>query len=117
MPPAPPPANPRPSPWLTRWSHLLQPGTSALDVACGSGRHLRWLADAGLAVTGIDRDAEARAPRGAMAEVIVADIETGGPGSWPLADRQFDLVLVTNYLWRPLWPQLLGAVRPGGVLV
>lgn len=114
---APPPATPRPSTWLTRWAHLLQPGASALDVACGSGRHVRWLAAAGLAVTAIDRDAEALAPLGSVAEVIVADLESGDAGLWPLADRQFDLVLVTNYLWRPLWPRLLGAVRPGGLLV
>jgi SAM-dependent methyltransferase len=111
---APPPAAPRPSTWLTRWAHLLSPGASALDLACGSGRHVRWLAEAGLAVTALDRDAETLAPLGAVAEPIVADIESG---PWPLAHRQFDLVLVTNYLWRPLWPQVLGAVRPGGLLV
>ena len=114
LPPAPANQSPRPSAWLTRWAHLLRPGTSALDIACGSGRHVRWLAGAGLAVTGVDRDADALAPLGAVAEAIVADIEAG---PWPLADRQFDLVLVTNYLWRPLWPQVLGAVRPGGLLV
>jgi SAM-dependent methyltransferase len=103
-----------PSPWLVRWSHLLQPGRTALDVACGSGRHVRWLAGRGLAVTAVDRDAAAVEPLVASAEVHVADIENG---PWPFNDRQFDLVLVTNYLWRPLWPQLLDAVAPGGLLV
>ena len=109
-----PPTGPSPSPWLLRWQHLMRHGSSALDVACGSGRHVRWLADAGLAVTALDRDAAAVAPLRAVAEVMVADIESS---PWPLAGRQFDLVLVTNYLWRPLWPQLMGAVRPGGLLV
>jgi SAM-dependent methyltransferase len=111
----PDPARPHPpSTWVTRWAHLLQPGTSALDLACGSGRHVRWLAGAGLAVTAVDRDAGAVEPLRPLAEVIVDDVESG---PWPLADRQFDLVLVTNYLWRPLWPRVLGAVRPGGLLV
>ena len=103
-----------PSPWLLRWAHLLQAGSTALDLACGSGRHVRWLAAAGLSVAAVDRDAEAVAPLRDNAEVIVADIESG---PWPLGERQFDLVLVTNYLWRPLWPWVLGAVRPGGLLL
>jgi SAM-dependent methyltransferase len=103
-----------PSPWLLRWAHLLQAGSTALDLACGSGRHVRWLAAAGLSVTAVDRDAEAVAPLRDNAEAIVADIESG---PWPLGERQFDLVLVTNYLWRPLWPWVLGAVRPGGLLL
>ena len=38
----------------------------------------------------------------------VADIE-GGALAAALAGRRFDAVLVTNYLWRPLVPQLLAA--------
>jgi SAM-dependent methyltransferase len=106
-----------PSTWVTRWSHLFEPGATALDLACGSGRHTRWLAQRGLAVTALDRDADAVAPLRALADVLVADIESGEPDAWPLADGQFDVVLVTNYLWRPLWPQVLAAVRPGGLLV
>ncbi|MDC8785975.1 class I SAM-dependent methyltransferase [Roseateles koreensis] len=102
------------SPWLLRWPQTLMPGARALDVACGSGRHVRWLAQAGLRVTGVDRDAAATAPLQPLAEIITADLE-GGP--WPLADRQFDLVLVTNYLWRPLLPRILAAVAPGGWLI
>ena len=102
----------RPSPWVCRWAHLIRPAGTVLDVACGRGRHLRWLAEQGFRATGVDRDAAAlEALRGA-AEVIVADLE-GGP--WPLADRSFDAVVVTNYLWRPLWPALRSALNPGGV--
>ena len=102
------------SPWLQRFVHLLQPGGTVLDVACGSGRHLRWLAAHGFAVTGVDRDAAALAPLATAAELIVADIENA---PWPLPGRQFDAVLVSNYLWRPLWPALRAALADGGVLV
>ena len=47
-------------------------------------------------------------------EAVVADIENG---SWPFAGRQFDAVVVTNYLWRPLLPTLLASLAPGGVLI
>lgn len=104
-----------PSPWVTRWAAELPAGASVLDVACGGGRHVRWLAARGLRVTGIDRDAAALSGLAGIADTIVADIE-GGP--WPLpAGAVFDAVVVTNYLHRPLWPHLLAAVAPGGRLI
>ena len=102
------------SPWLSRWAHLLAPGGSVLDVAAGSGRHTRWLAARGHAVTAIDRDAAAMQSLADCAETIVADIE-GRP--WPLVGRRFDAVLVANYLWRPLLPELVAATGPGGVFL
>ena len=103
-----------PSPWIVRWAHLIAPRGKVLDVAAGGGRHARWLAMRGHRVTAIDRDAEAMAALGDAAETIVADIEHG---AWPLAGRTFDAVVVTNYLWRPLFPALLAALAPGGVLL
>ena len=38
----------RPRPGCTRWARLIRPGGTVLDLACGSGRHLRWLAGQGL---------------------------------------------------------------------
>lgn len=109
VPPAPPVST-----WLQRWVHLLQPGARVLDVACGSGRHLRWLAGLGFGLTGVDRDGAALAPLRPLAEVVQADIEAG---PWPLAGRRFDAVLVSNYLWRPLLPTLVDSVADGGLLI
>ena len=85
-----------------------------LDVACGSGRHLRWLAAQGFALTGIDRDATALAGLERDGRTVLADIEAD---PWPLAGERFDAVIVTNYLWRPLWPALLSSLGTGGVLI
>ncbi|WP_428422967.1 class I SAM-dependent methyltransferase [Methylibium sp.] len=106
-----------PSPWVERWTRGLPAGARVLDVACGSGRHLRWLAAQGHRLTGVDRDAAALAALRAeqpSQELIVADIESG---PWPLAGREFDVVIVTNYLWRPLLPALFASVAPGGRLI
>ena len=84
-----------------------------LDVACGSGRHLRWLAAEGFAVTGIDRDTTALVSLEGVCHCITADIENG---PWPLAGERFDAVVVTNYLWRALWPVLRASLADGGVL-
>ncbi len=85
-----------------------------LDVACGSGRHLRWLSAQGFVVTGVDRDVAALAPLGGLGRIVTADIEAG---PWPLAGERFDAVVVTNYLWRPLWQVLLASLADGGVLI
>ncbi|MEO7007908.1 MAG: class I SAM-dependent methyltransferase [Caldimonas sp.] len=102
------------SPWVRRWSHLVAPGATVLDVACGSGRHVRWFAARGCRVTAIDRNAAALEALRSIASVHVADIE-GAP--WPLAGARFDVVVCTNYLWRPLLPTLVGSVAAGGVLI
>jgi SAM-dependent methyltransferase len=103
---------------VRRWAPLIRRGGTVLDVACGSGRHLRWLHAQGFAVTGVDRDAAAVEPLrtivGNVGRVIVADVEST---PWPLAGETFDAVVVTNYLWRPLLATIVASVAPGGVLI
>lgn len=107
-----------PSGWVQRWQHVMPPAARVLDVACGSGRHMAWLAQRGCHCTGIDRSAEALAEAGRHGDTVLADIE-GRP--WPLMQdglpQQFDVVLVANYLWRPLFPVLLQSLAPGGFLL
>ena len=105
------------SPWVVRWSHLVQPGGVVLDVACGHGRHARWFHQRNHPVVLVDRSqaaVESIAIPAHACEAVVADIENG---PWPFADRQFDAVVVANYLWRPLMPTLLDSLAPGGVLI
>jgi SAM-dependent methyltransferase len=111
-------SNLSPSAWVQRWSPLLPGGARVLDVACGTGRHVRWFAGRGAHVTALDRDTAAIAPLRslpqAQVEVVVADIENA---PWPLPGRRFDAVVVTNYLWRPLLPTLVASVADGGLLI
>lgn len=100
--------------WVARWSHLLPAGCSVLDVACGHGRHMRHFAELGHLVTGIDRNPDAIAAVRSLGEAMCADIENG---PWPLPTRSFGCVVVTNYLWRPLWPHILESLTPHGVLI
>ena len=103
-----------PSAWLQRWAHLIAPHHRVLDVACGAGRHMRFLAAQGHTALGVDRNPEAVSLAQAYGEVICADIENG---PWPFPDHTFGCVVVTNYLWRALLPVIVQSVAPGGVLI
>lgn len=103
-----------PSDWVQKWAHLAPNNSQVLDVACGAGRHMQFFKNQGHQCTGIDRSAESLALAKQYGEVIEADIESG---PWPLAGRQFDVVVVTNYLWRPLMPRILQSLAIGGLLI
>jgi SAM-dependent methyltransferase len=75
---------------------------------------MRHFAALGYPVTGVDRNPDAIADVSPVGEAICADIENG---PWPLKGRTFGGVVVTNYLWRPLWPNILDSLAPNGVLI
>jgi SAM-dependent methyltransferase len=104
--------------WVQRWTHLVKPRGAVLDIACGHGRHMKWFSENGHAVTGIDFSTDAINAAISFGEVVLADIENG---PWPLMTgtqpRQFEAVVVTNYLWRPLFPLIAQSVKAGGLLI
>ncbi len=104
-----------PAAWLVDNEGLLPRAGRALDVACGAGRHALWLAARGLAVTALDRDPARIAALQALGiDARVADLEAPGV---TLPQDAFDVVVVVNYLHRPLFPTLVGALARGGCLV
>ena len=102
-----------PSAWVQSHAALVAPGGTVLDVAAGNGRHARYFKGLGHPVTALDRDVSGL--QGLDAEIIAADLEDGSP--WPLGTRTFDGIVVTNYLHRPLFPNLAAALSAGGVLI
>ena len=104
-----------PDPWVARFARLIPNGGAVLDVAAGAGRHAMFLSKLGYSVTAVDRDVSRLTASGpAGIEAIEADLEAGG---WPLPGRQFAGIVVANYLHRALFPHLLDALAPGGVLI
>ena len=106
----------QPSAWVQRYAARIPAAGRVLDVASGSGRHARYLAGLGYRVEAVDRDAHALSALAGVAGATtrVADLEDG---EWPYAGEHFAAVIVINYLHRRLFPYLLAAVAPGGVLI
>jgi SAM-dependent methyltransferase len=105
-----------PFPWIVRFAPLVPREAPVLDLACGRGRHTRLFLERGHPVTAVDIDVSGVAdlhgqPR---LEVVQADLERA---PWPLPGRRFGAVVVTNYLWRPLFATILDAIGDGGVLL
>lgn len=105
----------QPSAWVVRFEKLLPEVGEILDLACGRGRHSRFFLARGREVVAVDRDVSAVADLGGQMEIIERDLEDGGP--FPLQGRRFAGVVVTNYLYRPLFPSLMAAVAPNGLLI
>lgn len=96
------------------------PVGTALDAACGTGRHTAYLAGLGHRVIGVDQSADmlsfaaARLPE---ADLVRADLER-----LPLADRSVDLVVCALALTHaprlaPVMAEFARVLRPGGHLV
>ncbi len=106
-----------PSAWVLRFAPCVPAGGPVLDLACGGGRHVRLFLERGHPVTAVDRDLSGIADtigRPGL-ETLEVDLEDGRP--FPFAGRRFAGVIVTNYLYRPLFPALVAAVAPGGALI
>lgn len=93
----------------------INSSTQAVDLACGSGRNGLWLAQLGAQVTFIDRDLSQLGKIPSNCHAIEHDLETSK--QFPLTQQIFDLVIVFNYLHRPLFEPIKQRIKPGGFVV
>ena len=105
-----------PSDWITRYTALIRPGGKVLDLACGHGRHARWLANQGFRVLAADIDTSGLGDLAdnRRVEILTADLEAE---PWAFDAASFDGIVVANYLHRPHFPRLIETLSPGGVLL
>lgn len=100
-----------------RFAHLVPQGERVLDLACGSGRHTSLFASLGYLVTALDRDVSQLGSVANLAEVEPLSFDLEGGQAWPFSAGSFGAIIVTNYLHRPVLPNLTASLRPNGVLL
>ena len=114
----------RPAEFLCEHAHRLQ-GRRALDVASGRGRNTLFLASRGFTVDAVDRDeqalselmAAARARNLSGIATRPMDLEGDPRALQALGNDRYDVIVVFFYLYRPLFPALVQALNPGGLLI
>ena len=114
----------QPNPLLEEYIDIIEQrvdGRYGLDIACGSGRDMTYLATRGWQMSGVDyinkslSKAKALARRnGIDIEVNQCDVEKS-----PEVINEFrvDLIMVMRYLHRPLFERIKQALKPGGIIV
>jgi len=105
------------SPWILRFAGHVPAGGRVLDLACGGGRHTRLFLERGYRVLAVDRDLSGLADLRGTAGLEAWETDLERQDNRPFAGRQFDAVVVVNYLHRPLLADLVSAVAPGGLLL
>jgi SAM-dependent methyltransferase len=105
------------SAWVRRFLPAIRAQGRILDLAAGAGRHSLLARQLGFEVVAADRetsDLSARFAGDPACRIITIDLEADA--IWRLGGG-FDGIIVTNYLHRPLFPDLATALAPGGVLI
>ncbi|WP_025900027.1 class I SAM-dependent methyltransferase [Sneathiella glossodoripedis] len=104
------------SEWIEKHHEKICPNGLVLDLACGAGRNSVFLLGKGFRVLAVDIDVlklqEFQRHKNLL--LIQADLEGG---LWPFAEKVFDAIVVTNYLWRPLFPKIAFSLKTEGVVL
>jgi len=98
--------------------HLLPQQGTALDLACGMGSNALLLAEAGLDTSaweispiGVTRLNDESKKRGLRIHTEVRDCIAHPP-----EPDQFDVIVVTRFLKREIFPNLINALKPKGLM-
>jgi SAM-dependent methyltransferase len=89
-------------------------GKKALDIACGMGRHSRYLASLGYDVDALDISSAAIQTLQAIPYIHAKEVDFD---SYDLHIGHYDLIICTYFLKRELFPQIISALRDGGLCI
>ncbi|MGB1009226.1 MAG: methyltransferase domain-containing protein [Thiolinea sp.] len=104
-------------------AHNISAG-KGLDIACGAGRDMVYLAQQGWEMTGVDRSADSLQRVATLVQhsklkvrTLQRDLENTPDPFADFPDGSFDLICVARYLHRPLFPVIRRLLASGGVLL
>ena len=88
----------------------------ALDLACGKGRHSIFLSNYGYNVLAVDINQKSlNCFNNKLIKKKIKDIEN--LKSWPLEKVKFDIIVVTNFLNRSIFPSIIKSINKNGYLI
>jgi SAM-dependent methyltransferase len=92
---------------------------TALDLACGLGRHALWLASRNWRVSGVDISEVAigKLNHAALELNVNLDLFLGDASEYKFAATRFDLIVLFYHLDRNLFAKIVPALTPGGLLI
>ena len=87
-----------------------------LDLACGKGRHSVFLSNLGYNVLSVDIDEyKLNYFNGKLIKKKVIDVED--INNWPLENKNFNAIIVTNFLNRKIFPSIIKSIKKEGYLI
>jgi len=92
----------------------LAKGKQALDIACGMGRHSKYLVSQGFDVDALDVSSVAIASLQELEHINAMEVDFD---SYVLTKEKYDLIVCTYYLERRLFPQMIAALKPNGIII
>lgn len=92
----------------------LAPGVQALDIACGMGRHSRYLASKGFEVDALDISSVAIEQLQNIPHIHAKEVDFD---TYTLPKERYDLIVCTYFLERRLFPQMIDALKPNGIIL
>lgn len=104
---------------LSEFAHLLPMCGEVLDYACGRGANALFLAEQGLQVSAWDYSVEALKKLKRDADSLRLSIKTRNvdlEANDFCITTLFDVIVVSNYLYRPAFAKIIDGLKPGGLL-
>jgi SAM-dependent methyltransferase len=92
----------------------LATGSQALDIACGMGRHSKYLASLGFEVDALDISGVALEQLKEVPHIHAKEVDLD---TYRLPKERYDLIVCTYYLERKLFSQMIEALKPEGILL
>jgi 2-polyprenyl-3-methyl-5-hydroxy-6-metoxy-1,4-benzoquinol methylase len=92
----------------------LAPGKEALDIACGMGRHSKYLASLGFEVDALDVSSVAIEQLQNIPNIHAKEVDFD---TYILPKESYDLIVCTYFLERKLFPQIIEALKPDGLIL
>ncbi len=102
-----------PLPLVTEYASYA-PGREALDIACGNGRHSLYLSKEGFQVEALDISSVAIASLQGIEGVTAKEVDLD---TYQLPRSRYDLIIDTYFLDRRLFPQIIEALTPNGIVI